>query len=119
MSESIVQRKLAKLIQQELGELLRLEFPLQNGAFSTIRMVRVSGDLGLAKIYVTVLPDSKLAEVAEAYNEHAWQIRKSLAARIRNKVRKIPEVRFFGDDSYQVAERIDEILEDVEIPEEE
>jgi ribosome-binding factor A len=118
MSETIVQKKLAKLIQQELADILRREFSLISGVLITVRLVRVTGDLSLAKVYLSVLPDEQLNAVVDGYNEHAWHIRKALAGKIRNKVRKIPDLRFYGDDSYQVAERIDQLLHDVQKDEE-
>ncbi len=118
MGESIVQKKVAKLIQQELGDLFSHEINYVPGTFPTVTVVRVPPDLGLAKIYVSVLPDSKLQEVAEALNEKNWEVRHLLAKRIRNKVRKIPELRFYADDSLKEAERINRLLDDLETGEE-
>ena len=84
----------------------------------TISVVRVTGDLGIAKIYITTLPDSKLEETVDRLNEGSWQIRKQLAARIRNKVRKMPELRFFVDDTFEEAARIEKLLDEVKKDEE-
>ncbi len=118
MGETIVQKKVAKLIQQELGDLFSKEFNYVPGTFSTISAVKVPADLGLAKIYVSVLPDQQLEKVAKALNENAWELRFALAKRIKNKVRKIPELRFYADDSLKEAQRINEMLDRMEIPEE-
>ena len=113
MSESIVQKKLAKLILQDLGEIIRVNFDGAPGSFLTISVVRVTADLSLAKVYVSVLPDSQLIETTKALNLDAWRLRKELAAKIRNKVRKIPELMFYPDDSFIQAERIDELLNEI------
>ncbi len=110
MSESVVQKKLAKLILQEVSHLLAFEVKIAPGSMITLSVVRVTGDLSIAKIYVTVLPDKDREEIVEALNERDWEIRKALAARIRNKVRKIPELRFYYDDSFDEARKIDELL---------
>ncbi len=115
MGESIVQKKVAKLVQQELGEYFSHEKNYLPGALLTISVVRVPADLSLAKVYVSVLPDTRLEEAATTLNEKAWEIRHALAQRIRNKVRKIPELRFFADDSFKEAERINQMLEEMEV----
>lgn len=113
MSESIVQRKLAKLIQQEMGDILRQYPGLPSGSMVSISVVRVTADLGLAKIYITVLPDSQLEPAVNHLNDQSWDLRHKLSAKIRNKARKMPEVRFYADDSFREAERIDALLEDI------
>ncbi len=119
MSESLIQRKLANLIRKEISDTLGMGQNFLPGGMITISVVRVTGDLGLAKIYVTTLPDSKLVETVEKLNEGNWAIRKALAARIRNKVRKVPEIRFHVDDSFEEANRIEQLLNSVKKEEEE
>ncbi|MEL6625292.1 MAG: 30S ribosome-binding factor RbfA [Bacteroidota bacterium] len=110
MSESKVQKKLSKLIQFELSTLLQRDFVYTPGAMLTVNVVRVTPDLGFAKVYVSVFPDAKLHEAVEKLNAHGWEIRKGLAGRIRNKVRTIPELQFFMDDSFAEADRIGKLL---------
>jgi len=116
MSESIVQKRTAKLIQQELADLFSHEFHFLPGVFLTISQVRIPPDLGLAKVYVSVLPDQRLEEAATTLNENAWEIRLALSKRIRNKLRKMPEVRFYADDSFKEAEQINRLLDEMDIP---
>lgn len=113
MSESLIQRKLANLIRQEVSSTLGMGQTYLPGGMITVSVVRVTGDLGIAKLYVTTLPDDKLEETVERLNANSWEIRKKLATRIRNKVRKVPELRFHVDDSFEEAARIEELLEAV------
>ncbi len=113
MGESIVQRKLGKLIQLELSEILGFKAGFMPQGLLTVSQVRVTADLGLAKVYISFLPDTQLEAAATLLNEHTWEIRKQLAARIRNKVRKIPDLSFYADDSYREADRINRMLEEV------
>ncbi|MEL6593381.1 MAG: 30S ribosome-binding factor RbfA, partial [Bacteroidota bacterium] len=106
MSESIVQKKTAALIQQELSEILSRQLSYVPGILLTVTVVRVVPDLSLAKVYVSTLPDSKLEETVKALRDNSWEVRFALGQRIRNKVRKIPELNFYADDSYAEAERI-------------
>lgn len=112
MTESIVQKKLGKLIQKEISAHLSGQHDVP-GVMLTVSVVRVTGDLGLAKIYVSCFPDAQLDSAVEALNANSWEIRKWLASRIKNKVRKIPELRFYGDDTYQKAEQIEQLLNEI------
>ncbi len=116
MAESIVQKKLNRLIQEELSQYLTAS---QRGTLEhmlTVSQVRVTGDLSLAKVYVSVFPDAKLQEIVEQLNDRNWEIRHHLASRIRNKVRKIPELRFYSDDSFSEADRINALIDQLDIP---
>ncbi len=112
MADSIVQKKLAKLIQQEVSEILNYSAYIPH-VMLTVSVVRITRDLSIAKVYVSCFPDHKLPEAADTLNQHAWEIRKLLAQKIKNKVKKIPELRFYPDDTLQEAERIEDLLNQV------
>lgn len=115
MSETIVQKKIGRLIHEELSSIMVHGRQYVPGAMLSISVVRPTGDLSLAKVYVTVFPDSQLEGAIEVLNENSWELRKLLSARIRNKMRKMPELRFYPDDSFREAERIEGILSTLEI----
>ena len=115
MAESIVQKKLSRLIQEELSQQLTAAQRGKLDTMLTVSQVRVTGDLSLAKVYVSVFPDAKLQETVEGLNSRDWEIRHALAMRIRNKVRKIPELRFYADDSYSEADRINSLIDTLDI----
>ncbi len=114
MAESIAQQKIARLIQRELSEWITLKKNFGQGAFLTVSLVRITADLGIAKIYVSVLPENQLVEVVESLNGMAWEARKDVSAKIRNKVRKIPEFAFYGDDTPQEAAKIEALFKKIE-----
>src|SRR6185503_11212278 len=109
--DSTRQQKYSKLIQKEIGNIFQ-----RNGrnfygkAFVTVTNVRVSPDLGIAKVYVSIfgVPDAKktLGEI-EHYQK---EIRKQLGEHIRHQARIIPELKFFLDDSLDYAEKIEKLL---------
>lgn len=116
MAESIVQKKLSRLIQEELSQMFTLS---QRGTLKvmlTVSQTKVTADLSLAKIYISTFPDNKLTETVDDLNERNWEIRHALAAKIRNKVRKIPDIRFYPDDSYSEADKINSLIDTLEIP---
>lgn len=109
--ESMRLLKIARLIQKELAEYLRgAGRSLAPGCMISVTVVRMSPDLGMAKVYISVFPSAKAAEVAKILEEHAKSIRFELGTKIAKQVRHIPELRFYIDDSLDYAERIDELL---------
>jgi len=118
MSESIVQKKIARLVQRELSEIIQLG-GYAPGVMPSITVVRMTPDLSLARVYVSVFPDSKLEETVALFNAEQRELRRQLAARIRNKVRKIPEIRFYVDDSFIEAEKINKLLDQLDMGKEE
>jgi ribosome-binding factor A len=105
------QLKVSRLIQKELGEIFQRETKIFFGpALITVTQVRVSPDLGVAKVYVSLfnVPDNKA--LLESIKVHTKEIRMKLSDRIKKQVRIIPNLVFFHDDSLDYAMRIDELL---------
>jgi ribosome-binding factor A len=109
--ESVRQQKVARLLQKELSEIFRAHSKsLFEGKFITVTIVRVSPDLGQAKVYLSVMnPGDKEAIVENVRNQTAI-IRRELGNIIRRQVRVIPELLFFLDDSLDYAQKIDDLL---------
>ena len=78
----------------------------------TVTNVRVSPDLGIAKVYISIfgMPDSK--KVMEEIDSHNKEIRKRLGDKIRHQARIIPELKFFLDDSLDYVDKIEKLLKD-------
>lgn len=105
--------KVARLIQKDMGDILRLEAKnLFNGAMITVTKVRVSADLSIARIYVSIcaLGGTNGESILNLIKENTKSLRNSLATRERNQLRIIPELVFFIDDSLDYSENIDRLL---------
>ena len=98
-------------MQRELADIFQKESKtITPGQMITVTVVRVSPDLGLAKIYLSIFPVKKEEDPITIINEHKNQIRHELGNRIRNQVRKIPELAFYIDDSLDYIDNIDRLL---------
>jgi ribosome-binding factor A len=115
--ESKRQQKFAKLIQKELAEVFQREcshlFP---GAFVSVSVVRVSPDLGVAKVYLSMLVGANAKELLQEIKLNTKTIRHLLAQRIKKQVRVIPELIFFLDDTAEYAARMEQLFSGIEIP---
>lgn len=98
-----IQRDVAEIFQRDLADTLR-------GTLVTVTAVRVSPDLGYAKIYVSIFPFDRAQTTLAAIEQQNRTIRGALGRRMRNDVKSIPELQFFIDDSLEYIENIDSLL---------
>ena len=105
------QLKASKLIQKELGIYFQQNSITYGNKLISVTVVRMSPDLGLAKVYLSIFPPKKTDESYEKINKNNKTIRYDLAKKIKNQFRKIPELAFYIDDSLDYANRIDELLD--------
>ena len=108
--ETTRQAKIARLLQKELSEIFRLQTAKMRGTLVSVSAVRVSPDLSVARVYLSVFPSGKAQEMLESINKSAKTIRYELAQRVRFQLRKTPELSFFLDDSLDYLENIDSLL---------
>lgn len=108
--ESTRQAKIARLIQKELSEIFRQQTAKTHGVIVSVSAVRVTPDLSIARVYLSVFPSDKAPEMIESINASARTIRYELAARVRFQLRKTPELSFYLDDSLDYLENIDHLL---------
>jgi ribosome-binding factor A len=109
--ETIRQQKVARLLQKELGEMFtKNEISIQAGIMISITQVRMSPDLGIAKVYVSLFPADDKSEAIENLRKQASEVRFILGKKVRKQLRHIPTLNFYLDDSFDYAEQIDELL---------
>lgn len=115
--ESKRQQKFSRLIQKELAEIFQREVPhLFGGAYIAVSVVRVSPDLGVAKVYLSIMMAQNNELVLQEVRANAKTVRHMLAQRIKNQVRIIPELIFYLDDTGAYAAKIDKLFENLDIP---
>ena len=108
--ETTRQAKIARLLQKELSEIFRLQTAKMRGTLVSVSAVRVSPDLSIARVYLSVFPSAKAQEMLESINSSAKTIRYELAQIVRHQLRKTPELSFYLDDSLDYIENIDHLL---------
>ncbi|HDP55605.1 MAG TPA: 30S ribosome-binding factor RbfA [Bacteroidetes bacterium] len=105
--------KVNRQIQKDLGEIFqRQSQSLLQGKMITVTTVRVSPDLGIAKVYLSIFPSTNKDDVFALVKQNTKTIRHELAQRIKNQMRIVPELQFFIDDSLDYIENIDRLLND-------
>ncbi len=88
---------------------------LLNGGRITVGEVRVTPDLKQAKAYVMSLGGEDMDDILPALNKETHVFQKDISRQLNMKF--TPKVRFVRDESFDEAQRIDELLRSVHIPE--
>lgn len=109
--ESTRQQKVGKQIQKDISDIFIKECAeLVRGVITSVTSVRMSPDLGYAKVYLSIFPFEKSGDIMESIERDNWRIRKALGTRIRHQIKSIPELTFYLDDSLEYMQNIDNIL---------
>ena len=110
-SETTRQQKVARQIQKDLAEIIRGRgMAAYDGALLTVSGVKITPDLALAKVYVSIFPSTKATAVMEQLGEETSRLRGELGRRVSKQLRIVPELVFYLDDSLDYVEHIDELL---------
>ena len=104
-------KRIESVIYRELGEMLssvgRNYFP---GHIVSVSGVRVSPDLSVANVYVSIFPFKDADQIMKEIEYNKKEIRYQFAQRVRHQLRKIPELKFFLDDSMELVDKANKIL---------
>ena len=103
--------KIENLIKEEISLIFLRKLQDPAFGFLTITNVKVSPDLRIAKVYISVFEKEKREFVIEKVKATAGFIRTELASRIRIKF--VPELKFFIDDSLDYVEKIEGLIKKI------
>ena len=105
------QLKVARELQRDLAEIIRNKgMAVYGGAMVTVSEVRVSPDLSVAKVYVSIFPSSKAESVMKVLEEDKKALRGELGRKVASQLRIVPELDFYLDTTLDYAEHIDQLL---------
>jgi ribosome-binding factor A len=117
MAGTMRQQKFAKLILKEISDIFqRDKRGILDQAFISVADVRVSADLSVAKIYISMMLEKDKQAVLDKLNTHKKEIRKALGDRIRNQARIVPELIFILDEVEENAARLEKLMKSLNIP---
>lgn len=118
MQEGKRQKQVAGLIQEEINTIFqRLGLTMMDGGMVSISSVKITPDLLEARIYLSVFNVSDNKAVLKKIEERAWEIKKELAARVKSQLRRIPELKFFLDDTLDHVFKMEELFKQIKTDE--
>lgn len=105
--------------QKQINELIRRQFSMVlqdegtyifDRAMVTVTNVVVSPDLQSAKIYLSVFNTENKLEVMQAMDDNTFRLRHALAGKVGKQLRKVPELKFYLDETLDEFFKMDQLL---------
>ena len=114
MEEGKRQKQIGGLLQQELNDLFqRMGMSMMDGGMVSISTVKVTPDLLEARIYLSLFQVADAAATMKKIEDRAWEVKRELAARVKHQLRRIPELRFFRDDTLDHVFKMEELFKQI------
>ncbi len=114
--ESTRQLKVGRLVQKELsGVFVKEGQNLYGKVMVSITVVRMSTDLSVAKVYLSIFPNEKHKEVLKKLDDAKPKVRHWLGQKTKGQMRIIPELIFYFDDSAAYFEKIDGLMKGLDV----
>ena len=105
------QNKISRLVQREMADiLLKLNKTKFTGKLISVSIVRVTKDLGIARIYLSIFPSEFSEEILGEIRVMSKKIRGDLGRKVGKSLRVIPNLEFYIDDSLDYIDNIDKLL---------
>src|SRR6478609_772099 len=114
MKEGKRQKQVSGLIQEEINLIFqRMGLNMISGGMVSISSVKITPDLLEARIYLSVFNAADNQSVLKKIEDRGWEVKKELAARVRNQLRRIPEIKFFLDDTLDHVFKMEELFKQI------
>lgn len=115
MEESKRQKQVAQLILEELNDIFQREgINIIDGGMVSIAKVTVTPDLLEARVYLSLFQIKDKVKFMEQIQMRIKEFRKALGMRVRNQLRRIPELRFFEDDTLDYVYKMEDLFKQIE-----
>lgn len=109
--ETIKQKKIGKIIKEAMSEVFQREGGNIFGrSFVTITNVAVSPDLLIARIYLSIYNVKDKDAIIEKLIGEKNHLRKTVGNKVRNQLRRVPELQFYLDESLDEVFKIEELF---------
>ena len=114
MEEGKRQKQIGGLLQQELNDLFqRMGMSMMDGGMVSISTVKVTPDLLEARIYLSLFKVADADATMKKIEDRAWEVKRELASRVKHQLRRIPELRFYRDDTLDHVFKMEELFKQI------
>jgi ribosome-binding factor A len=114
--ETIRQKQVSELIRRHFSMILSQEGPLYygRGPLVTLSTVKMTPDLLVAKMYVSIWNAENKEEILIALEDNSVKLRQALSSKVGKQMRRLPEIQFFLDETIDEMYRVEELLNRIE-----
>jgi len=114
MEEGKRQKQIAGMLQEELTKIFqRLGLSMLDGGMVSISSVKVTPDLLECRIYLSLFQVKDAKATMKGIEDRAWEIKRGLAAEVKRQLRRIPELRFYHDDTLDHVFKMENLLKEI------
>lgn len=114
MEESKRQKQVGKLVMEELSSIFQKEgVNIVDGGMVSISKVMVTPDLLEARVYLSFFQIKDTAKMLRDIKDRDWEWRKLLGQKVRNQLRRVPELTFYADDTLDYVYKMEEIFKQI------
>jgi ribosome-binding factor A len=114
MEESKRQKQVAGVIQEEMNDIfLRMGLNMSSGGMVSIAAVKVTPDLLEARVYLSLFQVKDAEAVIAKIEERKGELRRQLGERVKQQLRRVPELLFFKDDTLDHVFKMEEIFKKI------
>ena len=114
MREGKRQKQVGGLIQEELNNIFqRMGLNMIDAGMVSISSVKITPDLLEARVHLSFfqVPDAKAA--LAKIQDRAGEIKKELGNRVRQQLRRIPEIKYFMDETLEHVFKMEELFKQI------
>jgi ribosome-binding factor A len=117
MNESKRQKQIGGLLNEELNDIFRrMGLNMLDNGMISITSVRITPDLLEARVYLSLFQVKDPVAAMKKIEDKSWEIKRELAGRVKQQLRRIPELKFFLDDSLDHVFKMEELFKQINKP---
>jgi ribosome-binding factor A len=114
MQENKRQKQISGLINEELATIFQhLGLNIIDGGMVSISSVKITPDLLEARVYLSIFNSKDNKAALKKIEDRAWEIKKELAAQVKHQLRRIPEMKYFLDDTLDHVFKMEELFKQI------
>lgn len=114
MQEGKRQKQVGGLLNAELNDIFqRLGLSMMDGGMVSISSVKITPDLLEARVYLSFFQVRNNKEALKKIEEKSWEIKKDLVSRVKKQLRRIPEIKYFIDETLDHVFKMEEIFKQI------
>ena len=114
MQEGKRQKQVGGLIQEELNNIFqRMGLNMINGGMVSISSVKITPDLLEARVYLSFFQVADPQAALIMIQDKGWEIKKELGNRVRQQLRRIPEIKYFRDETLDHVFKMEELFKKI------
>ncbi|MCU7693719.1 30S ribosome-binding factor RbfA [Haoranjiania flava] len=114
MVEGKRQKQVAGVVQQELNDIFRhLGINMIHGGMVSISSVKITPDLLESRVYLSFFQIEDKQQALKTIQQKEWEIKKELAVKVKNQLRRMPVLKFYEDDTLDYVFKMEEVFDKI------